>query len=105
VKPGTPGAPAAPAKPATLQSTLADRMTALMSDDPATWTPTTTELYDIDADPTQTTNLAAANPDVVNQLIDEIREYLKLAQPPGKPPTKGGSDTSSGGSSGASGLF
>jgi arylsulfatase I/J len=104
-KPGTPGAPATPAKPATLQSTLADRMTALMSDDPATWTPTTTELYDIDADPTQTTNLAAANPDVVNQLIDEIREYLKLAQPPGKPPTKGGSDTSSSGSGGASGLF
>jgi len=99
-KPGTPG------KPATLQSTLADRMTALMSDDPATWTPTTTELYDIEQDPTQTTNLAAANPDVVNQLIDEIREYLKLAQPPGKPPTKGGggSDTSSG-STGASGLF
>ena len=94
---------ATPGKPATLQSTLADRMTALMSDDPATWTPTTTELYDIDADPTQTTNLAAANMDVVNGLIDEIREYLKLAQPPGKPPTKGGGDTSSG--SGASGLF
>jgi hypothetical protein len=79
-------------------------MSALMSDDPATWTPTTTELYDIDKDPSQTTNLAAANPDVVNALIDEIRDYLKLAQPPGKPPTMGGSDTSSGNTS-ASGLF
>ena len=98
-KPGTPG------KPATLQSTLADRMSALMSDDPATWTPTTTELYDIDQDPSQTTNLAAANPDVVNRLIDEIREYLKLAQPPGKPPTMGGGSDTSSGSTGATGLF
>jgi arylsulfatase A-like enzyme len=100
----TTSATATPGRPATLQSTLADRMSALMSDDPATWTPTTTELYDIDKDPSQTTNLAAANPDIVNALIADIREYLKLAQPPGKPPTMGGSDTNSG-SATATGLF
>jgi arylsulfatase A-like enzyme len=97
---------ATPGRPATLQSTLADRMSALLVDDPATWTPTTTELYDIDADPSQTTNLAAANPAVVNALIGEIRNYLILAQPPGKPGTQGGGGAdSSSGSATSSGLF
>jgi arylsulfatase A-like enzyme len=99
--PGSAGSTTAavPGQPATLQSTLAQRMTMLMSDDPSTWTPTTSELYDIDHDPTQSTNLAAANPAVVEALLDDVRTYLQLAQPPGKPPTKG---SNAGGTSGGS---
>jgi hypothetical protein len=93
-------APAAPVKPATL-SRLADRMTALMSDDPATWTPTTSST-------TSTGSVAddqprGSNPDIgQNQLIDEIRSTS--ARPAARQAPAGRIRAVLAGS-GASGLF